>query len=207
MSLPSSANVIETVLDYAKLLPFYNIEAGPEMFIAGGAVTRLYYKHPLLQDSDLDIYCSPRYRSFLGEQLHSANFMLSRGNNRVDTFTDALARVTIQCIELHEGIQNCGSEVDKIASTLETFDLSACKLAYVYGKIIPHSEQTLELLAKKKLRISSVNPTTLIRVIKYMSRFQMSLDLEDDPTNRVHLYMRQYLLSTFPPMRREEYDC
>ena len=203
MAENTAHNLVDIALDHARILPFYHQECGDNMLIAGGCCTRVYYNHPALGESDIDMYCNAQYKQFLGEQLHESGFVLSRYNPQVSTFTDALNKYTFQLIEFppHYQWNEPGTNCNAV---MEEFDLSACKLIYMYGKIIPADESVAKTLAEKKLRVSNTTTNTFNRIVKYMSRYQLSLDLEDPDTVQVHMLMRQHLLSTFPP-EKESY--
>jgi hypothetical protein len=203
MQIAREKNLVDMALDRAKILPYYHQECGDDLFIAGGCCTRMFYEHDDLKGSDIDIYCTEPHKHFLAEELVLAGFSLTKTNSLVNTYADLETNTTYQLISFPENTVRLQKDCAKTNQILETFDLSACRMLYMYGKVIPLDDETQKTLDGKKLRVYTIrNSKGFERIIKYMSRYQLSLDLEDENTSRAHMLMRQYLLSTFPPEQR-----
>ncbi len=177
------------------------------MFIAGGACTRLYYNHAHLGSSDIDIYCNDSHREFLKSQLIDAGFLLTCANDKVLTLHNLETRDTFQLISPHAFRYPMQAELQNpIQDVLDTFDLNVCQMTYMYGKLHFHTKEVETCLKNKKLRVETpMGSQTVLRMIKYMSRYQLTLDLEEPRTASMHKMIRHNLLTTFQA-ERTSYD-
>lgn len=185
-------NIIDTALDQAGLLEFYNLGASEKCFIAGGSCTGLFFNSKGLGSSDIDFYVDEEHGEFIGDTLlHSGIYFLMKQNKYVKTYFTPMNQQRIQVI-LNPYVGQEASE----QAILTSFDMSACQLVYKFGGLHDAGLGSLDLLKKGLLRLTH-NLWDYTRVIKYMEKYPLKLDLEHLVTIRQIEQLREKLYTKF----------
>lgn len=185
-------NIIDSVLDEAGLLEFYNLGASEKCFIAGGSCTNVFFNATSLGNSDIDFYVDEEHEEFIGDTLlYGGKYFVMKQNKYVKTYFTPMSQQRIQVI-INPYIGHDNSE----SLMLNNFDLTACQLIYKFGGLHDLGIGSIDLL-KKGLMRATHNLWDYSRVIKYMERYPIKLDFSHLTTVRQIEQLREKLYTKF----------